>query len=104
MINISGIGRELVKAFVKGRAAKVYAVSKTKTHLDSLVTEAANAGFDGVVVPVPVDLGDWNATKTALEKIEPVDILVNNAGISMSEQLVDIQPESFDEYGWAPLI
>lgn len=86
----AGIGRELAKAFSLGKAEKVFALSRTKSHLDDLIKECP------CIVPVPVDLTDWNFTKSAVESLGPVDILVNNAGTAILESFLKIKPESFD--------
>ena len=90
-----GIGRELAKAFIQCKAATVYALSKTKSTLESLITEVPTNL--GTIVPVEVDLCDWETTKKALEKLGPVDVLVNNAAVYVGELFGDIRPESIDE-------
>lgn len=92
LLFILGIGKALVKAFVDGKAEKVFGLSNVKAHLDELVAELP------CVQAVMVDLCDWNATKAAVEKLGPIDILVNNAGVYVGELLVDVKPESFDSY------
>ncbi|XP_067005950.2 L-xylulose reductase [Anabrus simplex] len=83
-----GIGRELVKALVKC-GAEVTALSRTKSHLDTLAQEVP-------VKTVCVDLSDWAATHAAVEAIGPVDCLVNNAAVAILESFLNIKPESFD--------
>ncbi|XP_065210098.1 L-xylulose reductase-like isoform X2 [Planococcus citri] len=86
-----GIGKALVKAFVKYKACKVYALSKTKENLDKLVSE------EPTVIPIVVDLKDWEATKNALQCVQdPIDILCNNAGTNILEPLLEVKPESID--------
>ncbi|XP_065213463.1 L-xylulose reductase-like [Planococcus citri] len=86
-----GIGKAVVKAFVKYKASKVYALSKTKENLDKLVSE------ESTVIPIVVDLSDWEATKNALKCIqEPIDVLCNNAGIYIAESFLEVKPESID--------
>lgn len=85
------MGKALVKAFIKYKANKVYALSKTKANLEKLVSEEPKA------IPIMADLADWEGTKTALECLESIDILCNNAGINILEPFLEIKPESIDE-------
>ena len=71
--------------------ATVYALSKTKENLLSLLEEAPGIKL------IHVDLEDWNATKKSLQDIGHIDMLVNNAGINILEPFLDIQEESFDK-------
>ena len=34
------------------------------------------------IIPVEVDLSDWEATRKAVEGIGPIHLLVNNAGVA----------------------
>ncbi|XP_052770394.1 carbonyl reductase [NADPH] 2-like [Mya arenaria] len=70
-----GIGRELVKALYKEECI-VYALNRSKEPLDTLVHELP------AVVPLHVDLEDWEATRACLEGIEVLDGVVNNAGLT----------------------
>ncbi|XP_052770985.1 L-xylulose reductase-like [Mya arenaria] len=70
-----GIGRELVKALNKEECI-VYALNRSKEPLDTLVQELP------AVVPLHVDLEDWEATRALLESIEVLDGVVNNAGLA----------------------
>lgn len=49
-----------------------------------------------LIVPVCVDIGDWNATRKAVEKLGPIDILVNNAAVSKSESFFGVKPETIN--------
>ncbi|XP_060569054.1 L-xylulose reductase-like [Ruditapes philippinarum] len=69
-----GIGRGVAIALNKS-GCKVYALSRTKPTLDSLVEECPD------IIPIVADLCDWEDTREKLEKIEVLDGLVNNAGI-----------------------
>jgi NAD(P)-dependent dehydrogenase (short-subunit alcohol dehydrogenase family) len=69
-----GIGKGIATTLTE-LGAEVYAVSKTQENLNALKTELPN------IHTICVDLGDWAATKTAIEKIGTVDFLVNNAAL-----------------------
>ena len=84
-----------MKGFVNCGAEKVFALDKSKSLLDKLLKQCLN-GHVAVVVPVVIDLSDWNATKEAFEEIGPIDILVNNAAVYIPELFLDAKPENFD--------
>ncbi|XP_078610471.1 L-xylulose reductase-like [Branchiostoma floridae x Branchiostoma japonicum] len=85
-----GIGRDTAKALVKC-GAEVFALSRTQEDLDSLVQE-----YPGIH-PVQCDLGDPEATKTAVESVGPIDLLVNNAGIIILQPFLDVTLDAFDK-------
>ena len=80
--------------FLKCKAAKVFAVERNKEDLDKLVAETPQEF--GTIVPILVDLCDWDAAKAAIEKIETVDVLVNNAGVFIEEPFGSVTPSAFD--------
>ncbi|XP_043241456.1 L-xylulose reductase-like [Amphibalanus amphitrite] len=85
-----GIGRALaIRAAACG--AHVIAVSRTQQHLDTLKAECPS------VETVTCDLGDWEATRKALEPLEPVDCLVNNAGIVKHAPFMEITESQIDQ-------
>ncbi|XP_053407544.1 L-xylulose reductase-like [Mercenaria mercenaria] len=69
-----GIGRGVAIALSQS-GCKVYAVSRTKSALDTLVEEYPS------IVPIEADLCNWDDTRVIIEKLEALDGLVNNAGI-----------------------
>uniref|UniRef100_A0A1E1X650 Putative diacetyl reductase/l-xylulose reductase n=1 Tax=Amblyomma aureolatum TaxID=187763 RepID=A0A1E1X650_9ACAR len=84
-----GIGKVIARELAK-RGATVIAVARSADKLEQLQKEAPN------IVPLPVDLADWNATEAALSSVGPVDLLVNNAAIAILEPVGEIRPESID--------
>ena len=68
----------------------MYAVSKSPDTVESLKSECPN------VITVPVDLGDWDATRAALEPLPVTDCLVNNAGVCRGINFQDTSPEYLD--------
>ncbi|CAL8122220.1 unnamed protein product [Orchesella dallaii] len=94
-ILVTGAGRGIGKAIVAelyGRGAKVYALSKTHANLKSLTEEFPN------VIPICVDLENWEETRKAVEPIEPLDCLINNAGVVEPLPILQVTPESFDTH------
>ena len=67
-----GIGRELTKAIVNA-GGKVYALGRTKEHIDSLAKKSP------YIYPMIVNLRDLAATRKAVEGLEALDGVVNNA-------------------------
>ncbi|XP_072030085.1 L-xylulose reductase-like [Amphiura filiformis] len=85
-----GIGR-VAATMLAQCGAKVIALSRTQADLDSLKQEVPD------VDTICVDIGDWDATKAALENVGPVHLLVNNAGVSKRQTFFEITKEVFDE-------
>lgn len=90
---ITGAGRGIGRALALRVAAcggHVIALSRTQTHLDTLKAECPS------VETVTCDLGDWKATRAAVEALAPVDCLVNNAGIMFFEPFLEAREESLN--------
>ena len=84
-----GIGRELALRLSKFKG-QVIGLSKTKENLDKLRAQ------DSSIQTVCVDLGDWDATKKAVQSVLPVDLLVNNAAVAKLKPFLDATEEEFD--------
>ena len=67
-----GIGRTLAKEISKA-GGEVFALSRTKETLDSLVQE-----FDRIH-PIVADVSDWDRTREIVGKLDVFDGVVNNA-------------------------
>jgi len=87
-----GIGYDLVKTLIQEHGATVYALTKSKDKIDELV----KAFPHNQLIPIQVDLADWDATERALEGIGPVHGLVNNAGVAIEEKFGEITKDGFD--------
>ncbi|KAF0292849.1 L-xylulose reductase [Amphibalanus amphitrite] len=90
---ITGAGRGIGRALairVVACGGHVIALSRTEEHLDTLKDECPS------VETVTCDLSDWEATREAVEAIEPVDCLVNNAGILILEPFLEATKEALD--------
>ncbi|GAB1609110.1 L-xylulose reductase-like [Argonauta hians] len=85
-----GIGREVAKMLAKC-GAKTFALSRTETHLKSLVEECP------AIVPVVCDVSDWDRTREVVTSLGPIDLLVNNAGIASLSSFVEATREDFQE-------
>ena len=85
-----GIGRAISIALMKG-GADTYALSRTKSDLDSLEKEAPG------LQTISCDLSDWDFTKSIVQSIikdGPIDLLVNNAGVIFYEAVGTIIKEA----------
>lgn len=74
--------------------ARVYAISRTPRHLDSL--KAARPK----ITTLALDLSNWTTTKVELTKFlagVQVDGLVNNAGLGSGKSVYDLTEKDFDE-------
>ena len=67
-----GLGRDLAKAISKS-GGTVYALGRKKDALDSLASECEN------IHPVVADLGNWEETRAAVDKLDVMDGVINNA-------------------------
>ena len=85
------IGRALAKAIVNA-GGEVFALGWTKENIQSLVEECNN------IHPVICDLGDWEATREALDKLEPLNGVVNNAAMALSYMnAIDVTEQTLHE-------
>eukprot|EP00918_Siedleckia_nematoides_P055466 GHVU01120984.1.p1 GENE.GHVU01120984.1~~GHVU01120984.1.p1 ORF type:complete len:245 (+),score=36.51 GHVU01120984.1:93-827(+) len=80
------IGSGIAKALAK-YGAKVFALDYSKESLDRVVESSAN------IIPVCVDLTNWDATRSTIAELGQVDLLVNGAGIVFKELFMEITPE-----------
>ncbi len=83
-----GIGRETAR-LLASRGARVVALSRTKSDLDSLAREI---GCKNIIV----DLANAAEARRAAISGLPADYLVNCAGINILEPFVDVTTEAFD--------
>ena len=67
-----GIGRTLAKEISKA-GGEVFALSRTKETLDSLVQECDR------IYPIVADVSDWDRTREIVGKLDVFDGVVNNA-------------------------
>ena len=67
-----GIGRTLAKEISKA-GGEVFALSRTKETLDSLVQECDR------IHPIVADVSDWDRTREIVGKLDVFDGVVNNA-------------------------
>jgi len=89
-----GIGRGIALKLLQSKV-DVIAISKNAANLESLKNEAGQSG--GKLTTMVIDLSDWGATKSALEKLNgPIDFLVNNAGVTCVKPLLEIKSEDID--------
>ncbi|XP_074656338.1 L-xylulose reductase-like isoform X2 [Tubulanus polymorphus] len=86
-----GIGRCCAKTLAKC-GAKVVALSRTQSDLDSLKQECPE------IETICLDLRDWKTTRDAAEGALPIDLLINNAALVVPDgPLLTLTEESFDD-------
>jgi len=85
-----GIGRELCKRLDE-LGCKVYALSRTRSTLESLQQERPNINV------ICADISDWQATEAKLQKLEVMDFLVNNAAVMVYGNFLDMTSESMEQ-------
>ncbi|XP_077184165.1 L-xylulose reductase [Paroedura picta] len=84
-----GIGRAVAVALSRA-GAQVVALSRTQADLECLQEECPG------IQTLCVDVGDWEATEAALNKVGDIDLLVNNAGIALLQPFLEVTKEAFD--------
>ena len=85
-----GTGRGIAISLAR-KGANVYALAKMKANLDNLVKE------EPTIRPIQQDLGDWEGTRTTVEKIEALDGLVNCAAVILPlTPVTDVLKEDVD--------
>ena len=72
----NGIGRALVKALIEHGAKKVYATARNADQLQDFVAEYE----EGKVVPVALDVTDFETLRDLSQHYPDVNLVVNNAG------------------------
>ena len=85
-----GLGKAIVSKFYAA-GATVLALDCNEEAMAQLRSEFPS------IIPIIVNLLDWNATKKAVESILPLNHLVNNAGILLGGELIDIPQEDIDK-------
>ncbi|MBX2804673.1 MAG: SDR family oxidoreductase [Hyphomicrobiales bacterium] len=84
-----GIGRETARLLAE-KGAKITALSRTQSDLDSLKSDIGAAG-------IAVDLADADAARNAVKTALPADFLVNCAGINILQPFLDVTVAAFDQ-------
>jgi len=89
---ITGAGKGIGRAcavLMAARGAKVIAMARTGSDLDSLAEETG-------CIPVQVDLMDNNAARTAMKRAGTCDFLINCAGTNVLESVLDMTDEGYE--------
>ncbi|CAG5031498.1 unnamed protein product [Parnassius apollo] len=84
-----GIGRGIAEQLWR-TGAKVVAVSRTKSYLESLQNEYPSIDI------VELDVADWSKTREIIDSLGHFDALVNNAAVGVCQPFLECTPESFD--------
>ncbi|CAG4979963.1 unnamed protein product [Colias eurytheme] len=85
-----GIGRGIAIELWRA-GAKVVALSRTRSHLESLQNEYPSIDI------VDVDVADWDKTREVVESLGHFDALVNNAAMAICEPFLECTPDAFDK-------
>ena len=72
-----GIGHALVIEAVKRGAKKVYATGRDISQLESLASQ-----YQGIVIPLSLDVTNKDEAEQAAQKASDAQILINNSGVS----------------------
>ena len=88
-----GLGAEIASALAQ-RGARVYAISRSASELDDVVTRIHNEG--GQASAIVCDVTDVDAFSAAIDRMDRLDILVNNAGTNFPTGFVDVTLEQLD--------
>ena len=84
-----GIGRGIALRLAN-MGAKVHAISRTDSDLESLRKEC------GDIEVYNVDIMDWDKTRSVVKNIGPIDFLVNNAGVTIQTPFMDVTKNEID--------
>ncbi len=94
----SGLGAQFARVLSRAGAAVTLA-ARREERLKTLRAELEAADGDAHIVQL--DVNDPASIRSAVAHTEtemgPIDILINNAGISVTQKLVDVTPDSYDE-------
>ncbi|CAK1547163.1 unnamed protein product [Leptosia nina] len=84
-----GIGRAIAIDLWRA-GAKVVALSRTRSHLESLKNE-----YPAIDI-VDVDVADWDKTRELVDSLGHFDALVNNAAVAICEPFLECTTKAFD--------
>lgn len=88
-----GIGMGAAVALAEA-GAEVVAAARSEGDLVELCDLLVGRGLSAS--PMRLDVGDIEATRSAIKAAGPFDILVNNAGVNKPAPMVDVTVEDFD--------
>ncbi|HEV2099102.1 MAG TPA: glucose 1-dehydrogenase [Stellaceae bacterium] len=88
-----GIGRAVAFALA-GAGAELVLVSRTLGELEEVADDIARHG--GRAQPLPLDVTDSAALRTAFVSLGRLDILVNNAGVNRPQPFLEVDEETLD--------
>lgn len=93
-----GIGREIVLALAKAKAAVVINFQQQRSAAEAVLEEVRALGSEGLLCQADVtELADCEKmVKAALDHFGRIDILINNAGIRRDNILALMKPEDWE--------
>ena len=86
-----GIGCAVARRLASSGAI-VFAVSRTEKDLEKL-----RADFPANIIPICLDLNDWDTVQWTLGQLEPMDVVLNIAGVGTPQGFLEITSDGFDE-------
>lgn len=94
----SGIGRACAHAFAR-RGCRLVLAARNGAALAETSRECRDLG--GEAVPIPTDVGDWNAVARladmALTRFGAVDVWINNAGVTQFGRFEEVPLAEFEQ-------
>ena len=96
-----GIGKALVKSFVKQGYFVSAWYNSDKNGITTLLSELESEGFGGYVFPVQADFSSLDSVKEGIEQtkcnFKHIDVLINNAGVSLYKLSHETSDEEWDK-------
>ena len=84
-----GIGYAIAKKLLDNGAI-VYIIDNNRNLLEKATSESGKK-----LIPLEVDVSDWEATRKVVKDILPIQLLVNNAAVLVSKSVLDATEEEY---------
>lgn len=96
---MGGIGTAICKRFCRANYKVIAGCGPNSQRRETWIADMQAQGFE--VIASEGNVGDWDSTKTAFDKIKaeigPIDILVNNAGIARDATFRKMNREQWEQ-------
>lgn len=96
----TGIGSEVVKAMAAAGENCVFALARSAEKLRELATVCSNSSVQSKVIPLVVDLLDFDyqdLKNRILQHTDRIDLLIHNAGFLVNKGFEETTPDEFDK-------